>query len=178
MIAALSHPQIVHVPMALAVLMPLIAGGALLAWKREWFSSRIWLVAVLFQTILIGSSLAALQSGEDDEELVENVVAHRYVEEHEEAAELFTVAAGALGALMLIPLTPFGRRWRLGLASISTAGTLVVFVLGYQTGQAGGELVYTHGAAEAHRSQTPESPQTQPQEAKGNGHEHERDGDD
>jgi len=34
----------------------------------------------------------------------------------------------------------------------------VVFGLGYQTGQAGGELVYRHGAAAAHVSSAPGAP--------------------
>lgn len=30
------HPKIVHLPMALAVLIPLIAGGVAIAWWRGW----------------------------------------------------------------------------------------------------------------------------------------------
>jgi hypothetical protein len=31
------HPKVVHIRMALGVLMPLIVGGLLLAWWRDWF---------------------------------------------------------------------------------------------------------------------------------------------
>lgn len=67
MFGELAHPQIVHLPMALSIRMPLITAGILLAWHR--------------------------------------------------------------GA--------------------AVAGTVVILTLGYQTGKAGGELVDTHGAAQA-----------------------------
>ena len=34
----LFHPKVVHIPIALAGLMPLVAGGVLVAWWREWFA--------------------------------------------------------------------------------------------------------------------------------------------
>ena len=36
------HPKVVHLPMALAVLMPLVTGGVLFAWWRGWFQRRVW----------------------------------------------------------------------------------------------------------------------------------------
>lgn len=51
---------------------------------------------------------------------------------------------------MLLGLATANRRAGPLLAAIGTVGTLVVLGLGYQTGQAGGELVYRHGAASAY----------------------------
>ena len=36
------HPKIVHLPIALAVLMPLITAGLLIAWWRDMLPRRTW----------------------------------------------------------------------------------------------------------------------------------------
>jgi len=144
------HPKLVHIPMALGTLMPLIAGGFLLAWYRKWLPARAWAVAILFQVLLVGSGAVALQTGEADEDRVEEVVSERFIDEHEEVAEAFVWASGAVLGLMLFSLAMARRRAGLPMAIAATLGTLVVFGLGYRTGQAGGALVYEHGAANAY----------------------------
>lgn len=150
------HPKLVHVPIALGVLMPLISAGLLLAWWRDWLPRRVWFLAVGLQVILVGSGVVALRSGEADEERVERVVAERFIEAHEEAAEAFVWgSAGVLGVMLLA--SAFGaRRPGLPLAAAATLGTFIVLGLGYRTGQAGGRLVYQHGAAQAHMTNSPE----------------------
>jgi uncharacterized membrane protein len=146
----LFHPKLVHVPMALGVLMPLIAGIVLLAWWRQWLPRRAWLLAVGGQALLLGSGLLALRTGEREEERVEDVVAGRYVEEHEEAATTFVWGSGAVLALMLLATALGSRRSAFPLAGFAVLGTVVVSGLGYRAGQTGGSLVYEHGAAQAY----------------------------
>lgn len=148
--ALLFHPKLVHVPMALGVLMPLIAGGLLLAWWRKWLPQRAWFLAIGLQVILFGSGLLALRSGEAAEHKVERVVAERFIEEHEEAAETFVWASGGVLAMMLLGGALGSRRAAFPAAAAATLGTLVVLGLGYRTGRAGGSLVYEHGAAQAY----------------------------
>lgn len=148
--ALLFHPKLVHVPMALGVLMPLIAGGLLLAWWRNWLPRRGWFLAIALQAILVGSGVLALRSGEAEEDRVERVVAERFIEEHEEAAEMFVWASGGVLAVMLLAAALGARRSGLPTAAAATLGTLLVLGLGYRTGQAGGKLVYQHGAAQAY----------------------------
>lgn len=146
----LFHPKLVHIPMALAILMPLVAGGLLLAWWRKWLPPRTWLVAVALQAILVGSGILSLRSGEAEEDRVERVVAESHIEAHEEAAELFVWASGGVLVMMGIAGALSLRRTGTVAATVATLGTLVVFVLGYRTGQAGGDLVYRYGAAQAY----------------------------
>lgn len=160
--ALLFHPKVVHIPMALGVLMPLVAGGLLLAWWRNWLPRRAWLVAIGLQTILLGSGVVALRTGEADEERVERVVAERFIEAHEEAAEVFVWASGGVLAVMLVAGALGSRRAGLPTAAAATLGTLLVLGLGYRTGQAGGSLVYQHGAAQAYAGPA-SGAQTQPQ---------------
>jgi mono/diheme cytochrome c family protein len=48
----LLHPKIVHLPIALAVLLPLVSGGVLLGWWRGFFQARVWWVVVTLQLAL------------------------------------------------------------------------------------------------------------------------------
>lgn len=142
------HPAVVHLPMALAVLIPGLAVlGFFLIYKGS-VPSRSWVLVVLLQAILVGSGWLALETGEEEEESVERVVAERFIEAHEEAAERFMWIAGlcllASGAGMLP-----GRvgSWGRGAGTIAAFGVLAA---GVSVGHAGGELVYKHGAAGAY----------------------------
>lgn len=98
------HPKIVHLPIALAVLMPLITAGLLIAWWRDMLPRRTWWIAVALQAVLVGSGLYARETGEADEERVEARVGEAPLEAHEEAATVFVI--GALVALAAIPAAP------------------------------------------------------------------------
>lgn len=146
----LFHPKVVHLPMALAVLMPLIAGGALFAAWRGWIDRRAWVGVVLLQAVLLGSGTLAMNTGEREEDLVEHVVAESQIEAHEEAAEVFAWASAVVLLFMALPLAlPEGRARQAALMG-AFLGTLMVFGFGYKTGETGGRLVYEHGAAQAH----------------------------
>jgi len=148
--ALLFHPKLVHVPIALAVLMPLVAGGLALAWWKAWLPRQVWWVAVALQAILVVSGLAALKSGEADEDRVEQVVSESLIEAHEARAQAFVIAGATVLAAMAAAALLESNRAATRAATLSTLGTVLVLQLGYQTGQAGGELVYTHGAAQAY----------------------------
>lgn len=143
------HPKLVHLPMALAVLVPLVAGGLALAWWRGWLPRRAWWIAVGLQVLLVGSSIAALRSGERDEEKVERVVPEAAIEAHEEAAEVFTLGAGITLGLMVLAGV-LGGRMAAPAVGLALLGAVVGIGLGVRTGEAGGALVYRHGAAAAH----------------------------
>lgn len=144
------HPKLVHLPMALGVLMPLLSAGLLLAWWRDWLPKRVWLVAVALQVALVGSGMLALNSGSAEEERVEKVVAESRIEAHEEAAEAF-VWTSAIVLLVMVAAAALGERPSArAVAVAATLGTFAVLWLGYRTGQAGGELVYVYGAAQVY----------------------------
>lgn len=148
--ALLFHPKVVHVPMALGILMPLVSGALLVAWWRQWLPWRAWILALGLQAVLIGSGLAALSTGESEEERVESVVSEALIEAHEEAAEVFVVGSTAVFFVMVAAAALARRGGGLPIAALATAGTVIVLGLGYRTGRAGGALVYQHGAAQAY----------------------------
>ena len=146
----LFHPRVVHLPIALSILMPLVAGGVLFAWWRGWFRRRVWVVVLLLQAALVGSGALAMSTGEREEERVEDVVAGEHIEAHQKAADAFVWAGAAVLLLMAVPLMLPEGRARQAASIVAFVGTLVVFALGYRVGDAGGRLVYQHGAAQAY----------------------------
>jgi uncharacterized membrane protein len=156
------HPQIVHLPIALAVLMPLVTLGLLVAWLRGALPRRTWWIAVAFQALLVGSGVMALRTGEADEERVEATVPEAAIEAHEEAAETFVVGAAAVLVIGLAGAAIRRDRTAQLLAATMTIGTLAVLALGYRTGEAGGRLVYEHGAAAAYAAPASGAPLPRP----------------
>jgi len=145
--------MIVHMPLALAMIAPMVLGGLWLALRRPSASRRMWWAAVALQGLLLATGLFALRTGEADEERAEAIVSEAAIEQHEERAEVFVTVAGVvLAAALAGALVP--KRLGVWLGGAATAGSLAVAALAVMVGSAGGELVYTHGAAAAY-AQTP-----------------------
>lgn len=144
------HPAVVHLPMALAVLIPLFALLAAAAIQSKFLPARVWVAVPLLAALMTGGAWLALETGESEEERVEEVVSERTIEDHEEGAETFLAVAAALLALSFTGLLP-GRPGQLG--RVASLGLSVV-ALGFAiaVGHSGGELVYRHGAALAYVS--------------------------
>lgn len=142
------HPLVVHMPMALVVLLPLFAIGALIAIRRGAGPRLAWVAPLTLAVLLAGSAFVALKTGEREEERVENVVPEAAIHHHEEAAERFLVLSFVLVLLAGVGIVggALGRAARL----LTTAGSLVVLAAGVQVGMAGGELVYQHDAGSAY----------------------------
>ena len=147
------HPAVVHLPIALAVIAPLFAVGALIVIARGAKPVASWGIATAMVAMLAMSSYVALETGEDQEDKVEAVVPEAAFETHEESAERFfqlSLVVLGISALGFLPRTA-----GTGARIVATAGTLALVVAGYQVGHSGGELVYTHGAASAYVNPAP-----------------------
>jgi len=142
------HPAVVHLPVALMVLLPLFALGALWTIRRGTPPLNAWSLVVGLTVLLLASSWVAVETGEQQEDIVEAVVSEGAIHTHEEAAELFFWMAG--GVLLLagagLVRGKVGATARLA----ATAATLALVVAGWRVGHTGGELVYVHGAAAAY----------------------------
>lgn len=142
------HPAVVHFPVALVMLLPLLALGALWAIRRGAEPLRAWGLVVGLAALLMAGSWVAVQTGEQQEEAVEAVVSEDAIHTHEEAAETFLWLVG--GVLLL---TGMGLvRGRVGgpVRVAATVATIGLAVAGWRVGHSGGELVYVHGAASAY----------------------------
>jgi len=144
------HPMVVHFPIVLALLSPVVIGGALyLVAKKGSDATRTWLVVVVYQAALFVSALVTMRLGEGDEERVEKVVAESFIENHEEWAEIFTWSIGATLALAAVTLFVKKPAWLKTMPLLAAVLTLAPMA---GTGHSGGELVYKHGAASAYVS--------------------------
>ncbi len=146
------HPVVVHFPIVLSVLLPISALVALWAIRKGTTPRFTWAVPVALAAALAASSYVAIETGEREEDRVEQIVGHRAMHAHEEAAERFLVLSGVLLLVSLtglLPRTP-GRAGRL----LTLGGAVGLLAAGMQVGHSGGELVYQHGAANAYATDT------------------------
>ena len=167
------HPAIVHFPIVLAVLAPILAAAAFWAIHSGRVARRSWIGIVVLQIALVCATWAATETGEREEERVEQVVAERHIEEHEEAAERFLVLAAlvlpvAAAGLLTGPIGVVNRALTIALsvAALGAAGAV---------GHSGGELVYRHGAAAAYVQPGPTG--SGPLAYSGHGDDHDEDDD-
>lgn len=142
------HPAVVHLPVAIAVLVPIVAIGALIFIKRGTRPGVAWGLTVASLSALLLSGWVALQTGEQQEERVEDVVGDAPIHTHEEAAELFLMTTGVVLAVGLAGFAP-GRVGRAGRWA-ATLGTAAILGTGWNVGHTGGMLVYRDGAATAY----------------------------
>jgi uncharacterized membrane protein len=145
------HPAIVHLPLGVAIVMPLLFAALTWALWTGRLGRRGFLLGALLQAAILAGGLVALRTGGADEERVESVVPEAAIERHELLAQVFTGAAGLTFLLALgVALLPDRAAKKLALAA--TVASVGVVGLGVAVGHAGGQLVYQHGAAAAYAS--------------------------
>lgn len=144
------HPALVHLPVALALIAPLVALGVLLAIRFAKLPAQAWVGVALLQALFAGSAWLAVRTGEAQEERVEAYVAESALEAHEESGERLAVAATAACVLALLGLIP--RAGGQAARVLTAVGGLVILGLAYDTGHSGGKLVYGGGAARAYEA--------------------------
>lgn len=170
------HPAVVHMPIVLAMLTPIFAVGALIAIRRGGRPPVVWGLAIAVLALLSASAWASLETGEDQEERVEQVVPEVALESHQEAAEAFmslTVLLLVIGTAGLLP-----RRAGTVARVVTTVGSVAIVVAAWQVGHSGGELVYRHGAASAYAGADPLSDPAAGQNERTNGRGGDADDDD
>jgi uncharacterized membrane protein len=93
------------------------------------------------------ASIVAMKSGEEAEDVVENIsgVTENYIESHEESAEVFSILTYILGGLSLLGLwTNFKKK---SITNVTGIAVLVfsfgVVYFGLETGTTGGEIRHT-----------------------------------
>ena len=139
------HPAVVHLPLGLAVVMPLLLGAMVWAIARGRLPGKAWLIVTALQGVLVGAAAVALWTGGQDEDRVEARAGEARVESHERTAQAFTVVASATFVAVTGALLLRNRRRPFLAAGLgSTVLSIGMLVLGIQAGRQGGALV--HGA--------------------------------
>ena len=137
------HPVVVHFPLALAALMPVIFVVLLWAIRTQRLPPRVWTLALFLQVVLVLGAVAALITGDADEERAERTASEARIEEHARAAQVFT---GTSVAVLVAALAAGWARRKPGVFTATGAATVFLGVvalgLAIQTGHRGGLLVY------------------------------------
>lgn len=141
------HPAIVHFPIVLMFVLPVLAIWAIWRISRGDESRRTWAIPFVAAIVLALSSWAAVATGENDSEKVERVVSEQPVETHEETAELFLYIS--LGVAVIAGAGLLRGTVGKGARIITTVAAVGLTVVGARAGHSGGALVYQHGAAGA-----------------------------
>jgi hypothetical protein len=138
----------VHFPIVLMTLLPVVAGVALWVIRRGAKPTKAWLVPMALAAALSFSAWLSVETGEQEEDRVEKVVSEAAIDTHAVAAERFLLLTVAMAGLAAVGL--FNNR----LGSVARGASVVaaagLVFSGYQVGHSGGELVYQHGAASAY----------------------------
>jgi uncharacterized membrane protein len=144
------HPAVVHVPLGLALVMPLLLAALVWAIASGRLPARAWLVGLLLQGVVLGAAVVALRTGEQDEERVEGRASEAQIEAHEHAAQAFTFAAGGTFLAAALGLALRNRSRPFLAAGFGTV-VLSVAMLGFgiQAGHRGGQLVHGGGGLSA-----------------------------
>jgi uncharacterized membrane protein len=142
------HPMIVHFPVVLSVLLPFAAFGALWGIKSGARPLRAWAVAIAAATALSLSAWVAVETGEDQESRVEQVVGEARLDAHAEAGQTLLYTSVGVLAVLALGLMP-GDRGRMARVA-GAVSTLAVGVVAYQVGHTGGDMVYKYNAASAY----------------------------
>ena len=87
------HPAIVHFPVVLAVALPLVVLYVLVRHRSTPPTRSTWAGVVLLSLALAGSSWLALETGEAQEETVEDVVPRTALHNYEGGAVVFVETA-------------------------------------------------------------------------------------
>lgn len=109
-----------------------------------------------YMIFIIGAlaSIAAMNTGEGAEDIVENIngVTESYIETHEESAETFATLTYVLGGFSLVGLwVSFKQEFISNFFNIATiVFAMVVLFFGKETGTSGGEIRHTEIRSENH----------------------------
>ncbi len=159
------HPMLVHFPIVLTALMPVLLIAFLIAERKMWATEKIWFLALGLSLLTPLSTFLAMRAGENDEELVEKVVRENLIEVHAEWGE-WVLWMGIAVFICLLASMIFKKIKILKVLPILISLAAIFPVV--QAGHSGGELVYKYNAAQVHSQKvdvvTPSSPSTNEKE--------------
>jgi len=144
-----THPVVVHLPLVLAVLLPLVSGAIGYAVWKGRASGRLWAWVVAGHFVLFASAGAASLLGEADARRIQTRIDADVVEVHEAEGHRLLFASGITFALALAGLVLQRPKQRHTAMAATFAFGLACAALGVLAGRGGAVLVYQHGAAAA-----------------------------
>ena len=148
------HLALNHLPIIIPIVGLLIMIGGIL-FKSEIIKRTAYCIFILGAI----TAIVAMSTGEGAEEVVEGIqgIDERFIEEHEETAEVFATLLYILGGLSVIGLWANWKKKSFSktISFVTIAFTLIVFFYAKQTGTTGGEIRHTEIRADELNNSTP-----------------------
>lgn len=151
------HPQLVHLPLALSLILPFLAIVIVTLIQKKVFSKSVWFLLIGLQVLAVTSGYVAMNAGEKDEKVIkqQQIVNPAFISYHENKAEMFVSLE--VVALALLLMTCFLKDVNQNIFALASVAALFVGAfMGFKTGQTGGLLVYKYQAARAYLVQNME----------------------
>jgi len=142
------HPIVVHFPVVLSILLPVVTAAALWAIAKGARPMRAWGLSIAVAAALTLSAWVAVETGEDQEERVEDVVGESRLDTHADAGRALLFASVGVLAVLGLGLMP-GDKGRIARV-VGAVSTLTVAGAAFRVGMTGGDLVYKYNAASAY----------------------------
>jgi len=143
------HPALVHFPIGIVLVLPFVTILLFFLIHKGESTRRALYILVFLHLLLMGSTFVAIETGEDQEHKVEQVVGESVLEEHEERAEMLMYGT-VLAFLIVTGFTYFPLLSSNQTLSIMLSTHFILEILSFRVGHSGGELVYVHGAGSAY----------------------------
>lgn len=143
------HPFLAHIPLTLALFMPIILWVSVYLIAKEKVSTKAWWASVAVQVVIVASAYIALSSGEGEEDIVVQFVPKKIIGQHENMAEVFSgLSVILLGVMMVINFVQekVAKYFRI----IAAVFSIIPLGVGLYAGRLGGQIAYAHGGAEAY----------------------------
>jgi len=144
-----THPMLVHLPLALGALSPILCGAIGYAIGRRGAAETLWAWVVAAHFVLLASSGAAALLGETDARRIQTRIDSEAVQSHEDDGHRLLMACALAFGLALAGLVLPKRRARRAAMAAAFAASLICATLAVVAGHGGAVLVYQHGAAAA-----------------------------
>lgn len=144
------HPLVVHIPLALAVLLPVVVAVVLWLDLRGKAPRSAWYAAAALAALLTVGAFFSVKTGEAEEDTVEELIPETALESHEERAESFLWASLA-PLVILVSLSSMRKmEWRRAGGVTALVASVAVAGMAILVGESGGSLVYQHNAGAAY----------------------------
>lgn len=151
------HPALVHLPLGVAAIVPLVLAFLMVQLWRGKIDRKGFAFGVALQAFVAAGAGLALVTGQAEEDRALRVIPEAAIEHHETLAVVFLV--GALVTLALVVATRLAPlRATRALAVGSMIFSLAVVGVGVAVGHAGGQLVYKHNAPAAYGAASASAP--------------------
>ena len=148
MLALPVHPALVHLPIGMSFLLPLLALSIAFAITRTWLPRGAWLLVVMVSAIITGAAFFTRQTGEQEEHRLNDPSLQRGIHEHEESANWF-IASTVLTSLLAVAVAFIKSVRAFSVASFLVAVfTFFPLSIALRTGYLGGRLVFEQAAGQ------------------------------